>query len=260
MRERRPSLGALRVGAAAFVATLALATRALEPDPGARRAALLGVALGLGYGHQLGAWWFARRHGRRSPLARAARGLTLLTASLAFALALASPAAPWLLVALAALAVWHVVENDLSLSRDARAGLQLPPLARSAGPHLASLLASAAAVALVFAAPGLAPVLVAWGVPPVLAAWTPEEGIAVLLLYHVAVWGGRSLGAPSLGPAAGGRAGRVLAAHLLPLGLLLAASGLAPGVYAWLASPSLYLFLSALHAVHTSLERGFAAA
>jgi hypothetical protein len=94
----------------------------------------------------------------------------------------------------------------------------------------------------------------------VLAAWTPEEGIAVLLLYHVAVWGGRSLAARPLGPAAGARMGRVLAVHLLPLALLLCASSLTPGAYAWLASPSLYLFLSAVHAVQTSVERGLAAA
>jgi hypothetical protein len=242
----------LRLATLASVAALVLAVRAFAPDPGMRRASLLLVALGLGYGHQLGALRFARR--RRSALEWLLLAVSTATAAVAFALALASGAAAWLLVGLALLAAWHVLENDVASGRAARGSRGLPPLERRAWPQLAMLGASAAWVALALLAPGSAAAWVGAGVPAWLAVWTPEEVIAVLLLYHSAAWLGRSL-APSCGTRA-----PILWMHALPLLALAAASSLAPTAYAWVASPPAYLFLSAAHAVHTCLERGIESA
>ena len=257
--ERLESYVRLRLGAIALVAAVVLATRVLGPDPGARRESLLWVTLGLGYGHQLGAWWFAKPS-RRTPLARAARGLTLASAGLVFALALDSPAACWLMVALAALGAWHVFENDLAQRGALGAGTRLPPLPREPAPHLVPLAATALAVVVAFAAPRLGPELVGAGLPPSLATWTPEEGIGVLLLYHVLAWAGRSLGAAAPGTARRQRAVLLAAVHGLPLVALLGLRSLAPETYAWLASPALYLFLAAAHAVQTCVARGLAPA
>jgi hypothetical protein len=238
----------LRLGALALVAGLVLALRALAPDPGMRRESLLLVALGLGYGHQLGALRFARRS--RPKLEWLLLGLTMLTAALVSALVLASAAAVWLLALLAWLGAWHVLENDVALARAPVDSRRLPPLARRCGLHLALVAVSALVVALAALAPGSAAHGVALGVPAWLAVWTPEEIIAVLLLYHSVTWLGRAM-APSTRARA-----PILLMHALPLLVLAAASALMPAGYAWVASPAAYLFLSAAHAVHTSLERG----
>jgi hypothetical protein len=244
----------LRLGALALVAVLVIGLRALAPDPGARRASLLLVALGLGYGHQLAALRFGSR--RRKTLDRLLVGVTTLSAALAFAAALASGAAAWLLVALAWLAAWHVLENDVAGGRARGSGRRLPPLSRRPGPHLVTLAASAAVVGLALWAPGSAPAWVGVGVPAWLAVWTPEEVIALLLLYHSAAWLGRALGRASRAS----RRAPILVVHALPLLALAAANAFAPAVFAWAASPPAYLFLSAAHAVHTCFERGFEAA
>ena len=241
----------LRLGALAFVAALVLAVRTLAPDPGMRRASLLLVALGLGYGHQLGALRFARR---RSKLESLLLGVTTLTTALACALALASGAAAWVLLGLAWLGAWHVLENDVALGRASTRSRRLPPLARSPWPHVATVTASAAVVGLAVLAPGSAARGVDLGVPAWLAVWTPEEVIAVLLLYHSVTWLGRAL-APSRGARSS-----ILLMHALPLLALAGADALAPAAFAWVASPPAYLFLSAAHAVHTCCERGFEAA
>ena len=247
----------LRVATLFGVAALVLAIRALAPDPGMRRAALLLAALGVGYGHQLGAFAFARRRAR-SALDRLMLATTALSIGLAFAWALASAAAPWLLVSLAALAAWHVIENDVALARAAPGRMRLPPLSRGVWPHLAAFTAAAAVVATALAAPGLAPSLVARGAPVWLAAWTPEEVIAVLLLHHSAVWGVRGWQARAeAGPAfVPGHRASILLLHALPLVALAGAHELAPAAFAWALSPPIYLLLSTAHAIHTCVERG----
>ena len=247
----------VRLATLCSVAALVLAIRALTPDPGMRRATLLLAALGVGYGHQLGAFAFARRRAR-SALDRLLLATTALSLGLAFALALASPAAPWLLVALAGLAAWHVIENDVAQANAAPGRAGLPPLSRGVWAHLAACGAAAAVVATALAAPGLAPTLVARGVPVWLAAWTPEEVIAVLLLHHSAVWGvrgwqARSRAGSPLGP---GHRASILLLHALPLVALVGAHELAPAAFAFALSPPTYLFLSTAHAIHTCVERG----
>ena len=249
----RQSVWSLRLATFTCVAALVLAIRALAPDPGMRRATLLIAALGVGYGHQLGAFAFARRRAR-SALDRLLLATTTLSLGLAFALALASPAAPWLLVALAGRAAWHVLENDVALARAAPGRAGLPPLSRGVWAHLAAFGAAAAVVATALAAPGLAPSLVARGVPVWLAAWTPEEVIAVLLLHHSAVWAVRGWQA---GSAAGaGHRASILLVHAFPLVALAGAHELAPAAFAWALSPPIYLFLSTAHAIHGCVERG----
>jgi hypothetical protein len=257
--DDRRGVAHLRLGALALVAALVLSVRALEADPGSRRAALLLVTLGLGYGHQLGGLWFGRR--ARRPLAeRGLRAYTLLTAGLAFALALASPAAGGMMIALAAIGAWHVIENDLAQNGGAATGTRLPPLPREPARHAVPLLASALAVIVAFALPACAPALVAAGAPPSLAVWTPEEVIALLLLYHVLAWAGRSLGAAAPGPARLRRAALLAGVHALPLVALLGLRELTPGLYSWVSAPAIYLFLSAAHAVQTCIARGLAPA
>ena len=242
----------LRLGALALVAGLVLTLRALAPDPGLRRASLLLVALGLGYGHQLGALRFAAR--RRPRIEWLLLGVTTGSVALAFAAGLASGAAAWLLVGLAWLAAWHVLENDVALGRTRAEIRRLPPLARRPGPHLVSLGASAAVVAIALLAPRSAPAWVGVGVPAWLAVWTPEEVIAVLLLYHSATWLGRALSSPAA------RRTPILVTHALPLAVLALSDAFVPAAFAWVASPPAYLFLSAAHAVHTCFERGLEAA
>jgi hypothetical protein len=237
----------VRVRALALVLLLALAIRTFEPDPGARRAALLLVALGLGYGHQLGAWWFGRKR-KRTGLERALRVCTLATVSVGFALAFGSVAYPAMVV-LAGLAAWHVFENDRALAHASPARVGLPPLPRRLSAHAPVLLATVVAVAVALGAPRVAPALVGAGLAAELAVWTPEEVIGLLLLYHVLVFAGRSL---QIAP----HRARIAAIHGLPVLVLLAAHGFSPAAYAWIASPILYLLASALHAVATSLDRG----
>jgi hypothetical protein len=252
------SVWRLRLATLACVAALVLAIRALAPDPGMRRATLLLAALGTGYGHQLGAFAFARRRAR-SALDRLMLATTALSLGLAFALALASPAAPWLLIALAGLAAWHVIENDVALAHAEPGRTRLPSLSRKVWPHLTALAAAAAVVATALAAPGLAPTLVARGVPVWLAAWTPEEVIAVLLLHHSAVWAvkGWQASSPAGAPIPPGHRASILLLHALPLVALAGARELAPAAFAWALSPPIYLFLSTAHAIHTCVERGF---
>ena len=142
----------------------------------------------------------------------------------------------------------------VALGRASTRSRRLPPLARSPWPHVATVTASAAVVGLAVLAPGSAARGVDLGVPAWLAVWTPEEVIAVLLLYHSVTWLGRAL-APSRGARSS-----ILLMHALPLLVLAGADALAPAAFAWVASPPAYLFLSAAHAVHTCCERGFEAA
>jgi hypothetical protein len=240
------------VGTTALVLTL----RAFAPDPGARRSWLLLAALGLGYGHQLGALCFGRRR-RVAPLTLALLATTALTGGLVFAMLLASPAAPLLLVTLALVAAWHVLENDAALGRAGAGGLRLPPLPRARALRLAPIAAAVALVGLAWQAPGLAPRAVAAGLPIWLAAWTAEEVIAALLLYHTACWLGRAVAATPAGRRLRTRrCAVVLLVHALPLALMAGARELAPAVFAFAAAPPIYLLLSAAHAVHTCVERG----
>lgn len=252
----------LRLAALAAVAALVLAVRALAPDPGMRRAALLLVAVGLGYGHQLGALLFTRRRGR-APLEWLLLASTTLTAGFAFAMALASDAAPGILIGLALLAAWHVLENDVALGRAGQGRMRLPALSQQPRAlWLVTLGAAGLVVAAASQAPRLAPWLVSQGVPSWLAAWTSEEVIAALLLYHSAIWLVRGLTTGSAAdlPRAVVRRAPILLLHALPLVALVGARELAPAAYAWALSPPVYLFLSAAHALHTGLERGLDAA
>jgi hypothetical protein len=247
----------VRLAALAGVVALTLVLRALAPDPGARREWLVIAALGLGYGHQLGALWFGLRRRTRAPIEWALLATTAASVGVLFALLLASSVAPWLIVALALLAAWHVLENDAALGRGSARGVRLPPLPRACAPHLAACGAAAALVGLAWLAPRGAPIAVAAGIPVWLAAWTAEEVIAALLLYHAASWIGRALAAsPPWGVARKRRAAAILLVHALPFALLGGARELAPAAFALAVAPPVYLLLSAAHAVHTCVERG----
>jgi hypothetical protein len=243
----------LRAGSLACVAALWLGVRALVPDPAAQRDALLVVALGLGYGHQLGALLFGRWR-RRPASGRLLLCATLLSLCCAFGLALASIPSVLLLPPLALLAAWHVLENEVAIARFAAPGVRLPPLPRAARSHLAVLAGALALVLALALATRCAPWLAAAGFPVRLLRFGPEEILGALLLHHSLVWLARSL------RAAPERRLAILAIHALPvlgLGLVLAHG---PAALAFVASPALYLSLSAAHALHTSFERGLESA
>ncbi len=245
----------LRAGSLAGVGALLLGIRAIAPGPGAQRNMLLQVALGLGYGHLIGALLFGRRR-RRGVLDRLLQGVTLLTAGVAFALALASSAGPALLVPLAVLAAWHILENDQALARAAAGSTRLPPLPRAVWPHLSAACGALALVLVAIFVSRFAPWLVGAGAPLWLVRWNPEEAIAALLLYHTLVWLGRSLAGTRGAAHARARRAAIVAVHALPLLALCGAGALGPAALAFAVSPILYLFLSAAHAFHTCFERG----
>jgi hypothetical protein len=219
------------LGALGFVA----ATRAAWPDGAERAAAQYALVITLGYGHLLGAALPAfRRTLARGALACAA-GVT--AAATAFALyATAAHAWPPLTLALAAISVWHIAENDAALARALRAGGPLPALPRTAGAHVRPL----AAAALVLAVSG---------------ASLPDAGrfgdvFSAVTLHHLLAWLGFAL-------ARGASPRRLAALHAVPT-LACAALWLAPegGALRSVAfSPALYLFWSALHVLQTARAR-----
>lgn len=256
MRSGRTGDGTrwLRAGSLAAVAALLLAVRASVPGPDAQRQLFQVVASGLGYGHLLGALLLGRR--RRGLHGRVLLAVTLLTAGVAFGPLLVTSLGPALLVPFAALAVWHVLENEHALAQAGPGSLRLPPLPRSAGTHVRAALGALALVLLLLLVSRYAPWLVRAGAPLWLVRWSPDEVIAALLLHHTLVWLGRGLF--EAGAAARIRGGRtaVLAVHALPPLALFALGAVDPAAFFFVASPALYLFFSAAHAVHTSIERG----
>jgi hypothetical protein len=242
----------LRAGSLALVAALALGVRASVPAD-AQRQLFQVVVSGLGYGHLLGALLLGRRrHGLRDRMLLA---VTLWTAGVAAGPWLVTSVGPALLIPFAALAVWHVLENDRALGRADTGSLRLPPLPRGAGTQLRMALGALALVLLLLLVSRYAPWLVRAGAPLWLVRWSPDEVVGALLLHHTLVWLGRGLFEAGSARLRGGRAA-VLAVHALPL-LALAAIGAAdPAAFFFVASPALYLFLSAAHAIHTSVERG----
>jgi hypothetical protein len=240
---RRP-----RLLSALLVAAFLAATRAAFPEGEARAPVQYALVITLGYGHLIGAALPAlRRAAARGPLACAFR---LVAAASAFALYAAAVAAwPKLVLALAALSLWHIAENDAAMARALRAGGEArtlaSPAARTLAPAAARRAPPLACAALVGAAALFA---------------LPDAGLfgdvfSAVTLHHLVSW------LAFLG-ARGARPARLAALHAGP--------ALACGVL-WLApepagaplrglvfSPGVYLFWSALHALHTARARAAA--
>jgi hypothetical protein len=248
-----------RLASLALVAAGMTLLHAVEPDPARREVALGLVALPLGYGHLLGAWWSGRgRRPRRDGIERALAAVSVATALCAYTWALQVEGLQ-LAVLLPMLGVsgWHIAENDLALARtrDAR----LPALPRRAPPHAAALGATLLLGLAALATPEGAAWLALRGLaaPPFQPLALPDL-LTTVLMYHAVVFVLLGLErARRLPPAtARGLRRRLLAAHALPLGTSAALFLALPALHAVLAAPALYLFFSVLHALHTAHWRG----
>jgi len=228
-----------------FVAALAVAvflalTHAVFPDGAARAPAQYALVITLGYGHLIGAALPAfRRVAARGALACAWR---LCAAATALALYAAAVAAwPPLVLALVALSVWHIAENDAAMARVLRAGGALCRLPPGAAGHALPLFCAALVLALALSA-------------------LPDAGrfgdvFSAVTLYHLVAW-------LAFASARGASAARLVVLHAGPAlacgGLWLAPEPAAAALRAVAFSPGIYLFWSALHVLQTA--RGRAAA
>jgi hypothetical protein len=108
---------------ASFGAVLAFlaATRALWPEAASRTQLQYLLVATLGYGHLIGAAWEAMRSSSAGASGSAPIVRRLFVASSCMSLfvvyAWLLGLAPWLVLGVLAVAVWHVTENDVSLSR-----------------------------------------------------------------------------------------------------------------------------------------------
>lgn len=246
---------ARRVAALAIVVAAFAAFRILVPDPAQRREAMLVWLVPLGYGHVLGSVWFGARRGDRM------RQLVAFTAVALGGVWLvgAIPGAPLpLAVALAAVAIWHAMENEAAMGARGQAGADraaphrgpLPPLPRAPGGHALPTSATAAALGVALAVPWLAHPALSVGLPVALAVWTAEDVIAAVLIHHVVSW--------ALLAARPGRIRAVVALHALPLAAGLGSAAAWPAAHAAVAAPLPYLVVSLAHALHTAWQRGVA--
>lgn len=230
---------ARRVAALGIVLAALAALRWLVPDPAARREWTLLVAIPLGYGHVLGALWFGRGRARRLG------GFCLGVGVVCLVLLAGAGVVPTALF-FAALAVWHVLENEIAPGDAGR----LPCFSRSPRAHPAPLLGSAALVGTAVATPWLTRPALQLGLPVALAAWTAEEVFVAVLSYHVVAW--------ALRAARRDRFAAVAAVHAVPLILAVACAVAWPAAHAAATAPLPYLLTSVAHALHTSWERGLA--
>jgi hypothetical protein len=248
----------VRLASAAAVAAWLAAARVLVPEAEPRAALHYAGVAALGYGHLLGATRAGRgalprpSPGAPAPALRAWLALALV-ASFAPLYALAAAHWPALVVASLAVAVWHAVENDLTLPAALRAGGRLGPLPRSLRAQ-APALALAALAALAAALELGGRVRLSFG-----------DLFAAAILHHLVSWllvvecGRRALAARDR--AAARRLGRRLAAlHAAPIAAaaaVAAAPDSAPArLLAPLLAPPLYLYFSAVHVAATALARG----
>lgn len=231
------------------------------------------LALPLGYGHLLGAAVFARSRrvssgappaSRRLAAAFAASSALSLLALYAWSLGVRA-LVPWVVVPMLLLSVWHIVENDLALGRAYRSGLRLGPLVRSPRHQLLALVPTAGVGIAALATEEGAVIARAW-FGATLGVRLPivplDELVAAVLIYHAVSWliffEDRARALAASGVFDGARLRRsVLALHAGPLVLNAALYWWLPALYVWVASPLLYLFWSALHALHTAALRGF---
>jgi hypothetical protein len=249
--------GWLRAGSLAAVGVLWFGVRTSALDPVAQRNVLLFAASGLGYGHLLAAVCFGRS-GRSCLRQRVLVGLAALAGGITFAQLLLASTGPVLLLPLAALALWHTLENELAIARTEAGSLRLPPLTRALRPHALSAGAALVILVAVLLLPRFAPWLVGLGAPLWLVRTGPDEVVAALLLHHSLVWLGRSLvAAPRSSSCMSGRRAALAILHTLPLiGLVALGQVREATSLAFLTSPALFLFLSVAHAFHTCFERG----
>lgn len=246
--------------------------RWLGPTPAERAVWLYLLVFPLGYGHVIGAAVSARSripHAREPRPARllhnAFVGSSALTLFAAYVWALRSASLqPFVLTPILLLFAWHIVENDLALSRAYRNGMRVGPVARALR-QPAITLAVAAGVGLVAFSTRegvlFSRVYFGGAFIPVQAWFTLDELSAAFVLYHTLSWlfyfedrvrAQRRTSAPE----AVRLRRRVLSFHVVPLAVSALLYLWAPAVHFFFGTPAIYFFWSALHSLHTAVVRG----
>ena len=285
-RNRAASLGL------AFATVLA--ARSLAPEPEQRAVLLYTVVVLLGYGHLLGAAWFAAARSPRRSAIGAFRQSVWIGAAFASYLAVLE-SFPLAVLPLLAISTWHTVENDLVLGATCARPRGAAPLPRTAAFHCLVLGGTALLLAF-FAGAGAGPALASATASGALAQATAAtwRGAAAAFALALAVLApSRRASAAILAaaaalfpdrPASGlgfpeafalfglyhliswlgilaerGHGRRLLAVHAPPAALcgalLVLPGGGAEAARALVFSPAVYLFWSVLHVGQTALER-----
>ncbi len=248
-----------RARSLATVATGIAVLHALVPEAAARETWLTLVALPIGYGHLFGGWLFARSRMRLTGLEGAFAGASILSLLCAYTWALHVETIRWfVLVPMLLISAWHIVENDLALARAYRDGMRLRPLPRSAADHATALAAMGTLVVLAIATPtGAYTLHLAFDArPPILLTTIPDLATAVLMVHAVSwifFFLDRANALPALRATRLRR--RLFWLHGLPLGVNAILYAYLPGIHFHVASATLYLFWSVLHAFQTALVR-----
>jgi len=255
-----------RVLASAIVASCWAASFLIWPVASIREQWIYACITTLGYGHLLGAAWFAPR---RSPAGPNSRAPQLLKASFiatsigtGFCLyALLLERTLIIALPLVLLSLWHAVENEIALGSNATGGVRLPPIPLALRDH-AWLIASAPLVLLLL------------GSTVEIAEYTGSQLLpqplhlvdlyGVPVLYHLVswlIWSFERARDERLARGmreARGRYGGLIGVHVAPM--LLCSLVLCGAPYSdYLArvfyGPDVYLYLSGLHVVQTGLAR-----
>jgi len=248
-----------RVRSLATVATGLAVLHALVPEAAARETWLTLVVLPIGYGHLLGGWLFAGSRMRLTGLEAAFAGASILSLLCAYTWALHVETVRWfVLVPMLLISAWHIVENDLALARAYRNGLRLRPLPRGAGHHAIVLAATGILGVLAIATPTGAYYLQLYfdARPPILLTTIPDLATAVLMVHAISwifFFLDRASALPALRATRLRR--RLFWLHGLPLGANAMLYACLPAIHFYIASATLYLFWSVLHAFQTALVR-----
>ncbi len=227
------------------------------------------------YGHIVGAAIFSLPRHRLSLVARTDRllvaafslvSLLVLFGLYASALHVTELRAP-LLVAMLALSLWHIVENDFELGRAYRTRMQLGAIRfdRSSAPRIVAGLVIVTAI--VLCTPSgiqLSEFLI--GRPPLLSrALVLDDFVVFVVLYHAVSWIvfllDRARASEELTSSDYAQLKRRLAwLHLAPVVPFISLSFWFEPIYLYIAAPGLYVFFSIAHTLHTATLRGVARA
>lgn len=227
-----------RITCALIAAGAVAAVFASVRDAPARTSVLYWIVLPLAYGHLIGAF----------PKRRDLELVFVLTGVAALFAAYTLVVNEVVLAVMAAISVWHVVENELARTR-VRDPARLGPLPRATFPHLAAATVAAATLATAWLGVAGVDAWLAFGIGFHAISWIAQAGARV-----------RSLRAAGESSAAGRIARRVAVVHLVPC-LIGAAVAAAPdskpaGWFFTVSSPAVFFFFSALHALQTAWTRG----
>ncbi len=251
----------------AFVA----ASHVLWPDAPRRAENVYFCITLVGYGHLLGAAWFAPPVFPRPGGAPRALWTAFVWTSIAVvfgfygagveAFGQAALASPLPVLGLLTVSNWHVLENELSQRSSGAIG-GLPPIAANRRGHRIAVVGASGITFLAVSSPEVRAVYPDLAMPFVGPSFV--DTFAVLTGYHVAVWlvfsVRRATARMRSGDAAGGRtaARRLFIAHAVPVAVglaLLAAGPRVEELRILVFGPAVYLFWSVLHVAQTALSR-----